>query len=229
MFKNILKAISKLNNQQENFNPGVFNDPVALKTDWRPLVRGGTNFRTHKLVTVDATQMEFETTLTTKIFYTIFMAIGASSATFIPYFILKGKEIGSFNLYIDGLMNGNYIAETFAPIVFGLIFFTVGIFMYNSLEKLILFDRTTNKFIKGSEEISLTDIHAMQIISEYVRSDKNSYYSYELNLVLKNGDRVNVVDHGSYKHLVKDASELSNTLGIKIWDSCNTPAFSKSA
>ena len=48
--------------------------------------------------------------------------------------------------------------------------------------------------------------------------DKSSYYSYELNLVLEDGARLNVVDHGDLKALQADAEILSEYLQVPVWD-----------
>ena len=69
--------------------------------------------------------------------------------------------------------------------------------------------------------VQLYQVHALQIIREYVRGNKSSYYSYELNLILKDGSRKNVVDHGSIKQLQKDAQTLGQFLGIPVWDAGN--------
>ena len=64
----------------------------------------------------------------------------------------------------------------------------------------------------------LEDIHALQLISEYCHGNKSSYDSYELNLVLKDGRRLNVVDHGNHKQLRADAATLSRILDKPVWD-----------
>lgn len=63
----------------------------------------------------------------------------------------------------------------------------------------------------------LKKVHALQLISEYVRGDKSSYYSYELNLVLKDGERINVIDHGDRSAIQRDAQALAGFLGKPLW------------
>lgn len=46
----LIKAINLLARNVERFDPASLNDPVALETSWHPAKRGGTNFRTHRLV-----------------------------------------------------------------------------------------------------------------------------------------------------------------------------------
>jgi hypothetical protein len=55
-------------------------------------------------------------------------------------------------------------------------------------------------------------------LSEFVSGSKNSYYSYELNLVLDDGSRINVVDHGNLERLRSDANALSQFLDKPVWD-----------
>ena len=71
---------------------------------------------------------------------------------------------------------------------------------------------------KPAESVELTRVKALQIISELCRGDKSSYHSYELNLILDNASRINVVDHGSLSKLREDANRLAQFLGVPIWD-----------
>jgi hypothetical protein len=71
---------------------------------------------------------------------------------------------------------------------------------------------------RGDSSAPLSSIHALQLLSEFVSGSKNSYYSYELNLVLDNGSRINVVDHGNLERLRADASTLSQFLDKPVWD-----------
>ena len=48
--------------------------------------------------------------------------------------------------------------------------------------------------------------------------NKNSYYSYELNLVCINGERINIVDHGALHAIREDASILADYLSVPVWD-----------
>ena len=63
----------------------------------------------------------------------------------------------------------------------------------------------------------------MGILQERVSSSSSSggssrYYSYELNLVLKDGTRLNVVDHGGKSLLNANAETLAQFLNVPVWD-----------
>jgi hypothetical protein len=73
------------------------------------------------------------------------------------------------------------------------------------------------------EHCRLSDIHAIQLLQEYVSTSSSSgsssrYYSYELNLVLKDGNRLNVVDHGKLSLIRTDAEQLGQFLNVPVWD-----------
>lgn len=114
---------------------------------------------------------------------------------------------------------------------FGMIFFGVGAAMYYFYGRPVIFDKMKGFYWKGWKKpdhstprtaaknlAPLSEIHALQLIKEYIRSDKSSYYSYELNLVLRDGTRINVVDHGNGNVLRQDAQQLASFLGKPLWD-----------
>ena len=103
--------------------------------------------------------------------------------------------------------------------------------MLRSYSKPIIFDKMVGYFWKGWKKpdryrvdqkipgsVRLDDIHALQIVSEYIRGDDKNYYSYELNLVTKDGQRHNIIDHGDRSDLVIDTNKLSDFLGKPVWD-----------
>ena len=64
----------------------------------------------------------------------------------------------------------------------------------------------------------LEDIHALQLISEYVVEDESRFYSFELNVVLRDGERLNIVDHFRLEPLREEARALAAFLGKPLWD-----------
>lgn len=218
MLNKIKLALKKLSSWKPSFDPSKFEDDVALKTEWAPLKRGGTNFKTHKLVERNYTRIEFKSTIGAKLFSLLFFSIGVG----IP--IIFGREM--IHEFAD-----IYQSDFIFIFLFGLIFATVGGWLFYSFAKPVIFDKTLGLYWKGwnkpkhymakvEGEISsrIGDIHAIQIIPELIRSDNRSYVSYELNLVLKDGSRMNVVDHGNPLQLRSDAQKLSEFLGVTVWD-----------
>jgi len=218
MFRKILAKLKNLTTDQPAFDPATLYDPVAMQTNWTPVKSGGSNFQTHKLVMIDPNRQEFMATTGAKLFYIIFILIGAGLLIGFPVAIIISANI---SLELATLM----------PAFIGLVFLIAGISLYYFGTSPCVFDKRQGYFWKGRKSpnevlnknklkafADLKKIHALQIISEYCRSDKNSYYSYELNLVLRDGKRVNVIDHGNYEKLIDDARMLASFLGKPVWD-----------
>jgi hypothetical protein len=218
MLNKIKKVLKKLKAWEPSFDPSKFNDDIAMKTEWTPLKRGGSNFGTHKLIQADHSRVEFKATMGAKIFSLIFLLVGVG----IPVFI--GME--TYRSY------GSFFRSDFFFIgLIATIFFAAGSWMYYSFSKPVIFDKTKGMFWKGwkapkrylemgdNESSSrIGNIYALQIIPELVRSDNKNYVSYELNLVLRDGSRMNVVDHGDLVSLREDARRVAEFLGVLIWD-----------
>ncbi len=192
-------------------------DPLAAKVEWTPARGGGANFRTSRIVMKDPERLEFRSSLGAKLFCLLFLCSGLAVMILIP-----------ISMYREGGLGWN--KNTLFPILFGLVFSSVGGGLLYFMARPTVFDRRTGHFWKGwknpermldPEKLNsytrLNRIHALQILAEYI-SGKSSYYSYELNLVLEDGSRINVTDHGDLKKLREDAETLSKFLGKPIWD-----------
>lgn len=218
MFKKLWQKLRGMAASPSEFDPSCFDDPIAMQTDWTPAKGGGANFGTHKLVEVNSHRMEFRASIGAMLFYLIFLLVGLGVMIGFGAARLSAGEF-SFN------------TDTIVPLLIGLVFATAGGCLLYFGTAPIVFDTKKESFWKGRrgpDEVSgrdslkhfaeLDDIHALQLIKEYCRSDKTSYYSYELNLVLKNGKRINVVDHGNEGKLRDDADTLAAFLDKPIWD-----------
>lgn len=218
MFENIknkLKELQKsLEVKKEDLNLEQLNDPLAIEIDWLPLKAGGANFKTKSLVKISSSQYRYQLSTGGKLFLGIFAAIGLGVLSVVLFMSLSGD-----------LSNVGFLG------FFGLIFTGVSFFMYKIMAVPVTFDASLGMIWKGKKSPKLSgnqqqnfdlmyfnDVHALQILSERVRSKNGSYLSYELNLVFKDGKRVNVVDHGKQSQILIDAETLSQLLGKPVWD-----------
>jgi hypothetical protein len=65
----------------------------------------------------------------------------------------------------------------------------------------------------------LREIRAIQVIGENCSGSKGSRYrSYEINLVLRDASRVNVIDHGNISQILLDAQQIATRLSVPMWD-----------
>jgi len=214
--KLIKKAVGHLT--EKKVDPWSFNDPVAVKTEWTPLSRSGSNFRTHKLVTVDSKRLEFRSTFGMKLFSLIFFFAGTGM---IFYFFYKFFPFNQPDFEIKDCL----------LLLIGVIFSGAGVYLIYESIRSCVFDKREGYFWKrnipidensnnqrNKEFCKLEDIHALQTISEYCRGNKSSYYSYELNVVLKDGQRLNVEDHGNDSWVIRDANKLAKFLNVPVWN-----------
>lgn len=216
MFKKLIATLKGFA-EQPAFDPNQFNDPIATRTDWSPLKGGGTNFKTHKLKKVHAQRMEFRCSIGMLLFGGVFFLVGVG--------VLVGCVIGFFNRSPETDMK----IFIFMPL-FGLIFGGVGFLMLRSAIVPRVFDLAQGYYCRDRKKpehafdvssirdhVRLDEVYALQLISEYVRGNKSSYHSYELNLVLKNGERINVIDHGGRSAIQRDAQALAEFLDKPLW------------
>lgn len=218
MFRKLREIASHRRNGRVDVDPSVFGDPLALETSWLPAATGGASFCTHRLKQPSGYRVEFQPTAAWKLFCLVFFAVGAGLLVF------EGGRVGLDAARISS-------QDAWVPLVVGAVFSVVGACMWWFGSTPRVFDQARAMFWRGrkqpamqgtggSERSStpLSEIRALQLVSEYVRGDKSSYYSYELNLVLADASRINVVDHGNLEHLRADAQTLARFLDKPIWD-----------
>ena len=218
-FNQLKVLFNKLTTKKPPINPSSFNSELALKTKWSPQKTGGTNITTHYLFKYSENRVGFKISAGFKVFISVFVISG-----------LVFFSIGMMNFFKSGQDD----SPAFIFPIIGLLFTGFATFMYLSANRPRVFDKDSGYFWigkKGPHQTNdktvvkvfekLENIEAIQLISEYIRSNKSSYYSYELNLVLKNADRINVIDHGNLEKIRRDAQTLSAFLDVPVWDAIN--------
>lgn len=163
--------------------------------------------------------MEFRASVMAKLMALVFVVMGLALAA---VFISKQPDkFAHFKFKLADVM----------PVAMGLLFSAIGVGMFYSALIPAVFDIGHGYFCKSRQKpermidpsklkryAELKRVHALQIISEYIKTKKSSYYSYELNLVLDDGSRLNVVDHGNQSALQADARTLAEFLKKPLWD-----------
>jgi hypothetical protein len=169
-------------------------DPIAAKTQWTPLMPGGANFITDHLFEEAPSRFVFRPTTSLRLFGLAFLLVGL------------------------GCIAAGPLAHIPFMIVFGLPFVGVGVAVL--AHRTSVFDGPSRSYVsKKKQVVPFTSIHALQIVEETVSgSDDPDFHSYELNLVLQSGERINVVDHIGIEEIRKDAQILSTLTGCKVWD-----------
>lgn len=173
------------------FDPSKLDDPLALTTEWTPLAPGGSNFTTHALHE-HPQGLEYRKNLAMMLFGGAFLTVGLVTTPLA--FVVA--------LWLFAL---------------GVPFLIVG--LYLTWPTKVLFDRASRSVRVRGRVIPFTSIVAIQMITERVDgSDGPDYDSHELNLVLRDGSRVNVVDHAGKEVLREDLARLRALVGCRVWD-----------
>jgi hypothetical protein len=205
-------------------------DPLAMQTKWTPVITDRRGMDSRDLVEVSPGRVEFRRTKGSRAFGLILVLVGIVSIICTIYSrraFSSGKDLLAIGIY-------------FLFIVFGYGF----LYMTN---KMVVLDKIRGYFWKGrktSDEVpdmntvqdltSLDSIHALQLV--YWRSIASNVTSeiIELNLVLRNGGRVNVAAYQvtagninrSFCNFEKKPREsaviLGRFLGRPVWDAIDS-------
>jgi hypothetical protein len=195
------------------------DDPIAKSIEWdEPAVGGGGVG--HKLYYVGSSRVEFRPAHP-RSWYISTQLMGVGAAAIIYFSSGSTEQIILALLSFIGLGALGWLLFLFAL-------------------KPVVFDKSSGLFWQGkkkAEQVSgnppakysgrIDDIYALQLILTYFimespesAKDSRTYPQYQVNLVMKNGTRINVVEYssGSSDRSIKNARALSLFLGKPLWD-----------
>jgi hypothetical protein len=201
---------------QRRANPARFNHPLALEIEWTPLKGGGATFRTHDLHEMGPDRIEFRQSVGFRLILGFFIVGGAI------LFVLNLPGMPMHALLNSNLLRAIVmIASALVPLCLMVVLIR---------PDAVVFDRVEGFFWNGrrkgmqmpARHCALETIAGLQILAEDVSGADTSpgHWSYELNLVLNDGERLNVVDHGSLKDVRAAAERIQMFLPVRppIWD-----------
>ena len=195
------------------------DDKVVTLTEWTPKQRGGQSVQSHNLRQADNDTLVFKMALRTAIYYYAMIAMGL---------FLIVLPIISPLLHLSGKSNPLILVAV------GLLFGGIGVYLLRITKKKISLSKNKPAIwegeinpasainpntIKGYH--SLKALHAVQLLQEYVSSyddgKDNSYFSYEINLILSDGTRIHLVDHGNTKMALRQAQQVAEFFNVVLW------------
>jgi len=194
----------------------IEEDEVAAKTSWKAIGASSLRRSAHDFLEVSSTRVEFKPKLFTLLASTLFMlstvGIGltvVSKVTELEPAILYGLSAAALIL-ISITLNGFYRGMT--PVVFDR-----GEGVFWKRRKQPDSDETTD----SDSACKLSDIYAIQLIRKSQSSGSSgsgSNISYQINLVKKDGNRLNVTSNKSKSQQQSNAEALSNFLNVPVWE-----------
>ena len=177
-----------------SIDPAQFDDPVALSAAWNSMCGMSASYTTHILVEKDMDAIVYQPT-------------PQHIALCFGYTLLSG-----FALFMTIFSSH----KMFGAMICGL-FFVVGVVLIRDSSCPMTFDKKRGIFFKGWQLrknkrtfARLEDIHAVQLLENRTGA--------ELNLVLKDGSRINVVTQRSKRQESIDGDLISKFLRVPVWD-----------
>lgn len=179
-----------------------------------PLQSTGASFVTHRLRPVNRFKLSFAPTMLSYLFAGTFLFLGT---------------VATIAFIVGGIKTAQPAAFLTIPV--GLVFIWVGKWLLKCLTLKRSVDLQNNTIEIPVKSFSLnyattvidfSEIAALQIIPKNIFDSDGSYQSYELNIVLRSGERRNVVDHAGGDQLVKEAQKLASFIGCPVLESNST-------
>jgi hypothetical protein len=205
--------------------PQFADNPAAAATFWSQLNKGGITFRTRWLRQMDGDRLKFVPTVLMRLFP--YFAFGFAVAGYLLAVVFY-RQFAEGRTPLEMIEQGNIMPLiVLACVPFSILPVLVIVCVYWWVgRKPIVFDRTagfTMGNVKTAASTPLEDIVGIQILGECVQSTHSgntstTFLSYELNLVLGDASRKNVVDHGHLESLRQDAAMLGGFLNVSVWD-----------
>jgi hypothetical protein len=186
------------------------NDPVSEKTHWQAMRSGGANFKTHKLIET-AEKLIIRSSAQLVIFYGLFIAIGLNNVLFNYIEVIYQSGVEAF-INDPGLIFSQWKTVGTSFVVVGFVIrFLMG-------AAPTVFDRQKQTFTTGNDDFSFSQVHAIQVIEELAGGrGAGVFKSYEMNLVLNDGNRIHLMDHGDFSVFSAQVQRLSDFLNVPIW------------
>ena len=167
--------------------------------DWTPLRAGGTGYSTHRLV---ATRTG--------------LVFARSWRTWA--WTLGGLAFAGL-LTVSGL-----VTVLKGSLLLGLVVLPMGLLLLAGallllVTRAVRFDGARRVISIGGRRVPFSDVLALQLLGERVREEEApDFDSYELNVVLKDGTRLNVVDHAHRGQLEQEAQQLARLVDCRVLD-----------
>lgn len=101
----------------------------------------------------------------------------------------------------------------------GGVFMLIGFFFFLSKGTKVVFHKQKRKMIIGGKILPFKDAYALQVLQKFIEGNSSgSYFCYELNLVTKDGERYNLLNHGDKQYLLSDMVKVSKLLKVPVWN-----------
>ena len=176
------------------------NTPIDLN---RTLKQKGPKFRSHRIIFNENTAY-LKPTISSLLFCVLYIIVGLFLIALSVIVYIKNNQI-DFAIFL---------------VVFGVSITTFGCTLVKPFVKHVFFDKDTGKFKNNTDRtVKINNIISLQINNKMITSKHGlSYPCYELNMLTKNGRRINILNHNDIDQLTSDAEKLSVFLSVELMD-----------
>ncbi|MEH6455723.1 MAG: hypothetical protein V7749_05340 [Cocleimonas sp.] len=178
----------------------IKDTPIDLS---RTLIRKGPKFRSHTVI-FDENTAYLKPTISSLLFCVVYIVVGLFLLILAAIVYFKNNQI-DFAIFLGG---------------FGIAITTFGFTLIQPFIKQVFFDKDTGKFKNNIDRsVKIANIVSLQILNKMITSKHGlSYPCYELNMLTKNGRRVNILNHNDLEQLTTDAEKLAVFLSVELID-----------
>ena len=188
-----------LNNGSHRVHP--LNDPVAARTHWQSIAVGASNFQMQQ-IEINKTGLKVKASFEINLFCWAFIMIGL--APIIMEYVFLWQRLESL---LKPLLSA-----------YGIFFVSGVLLKFYFTRSTIEFNEASKTISTSNKNISFNDVYALQVISSISGGRGNGIFrNNELNLVLNNGQRINVLNHGGKPAFEYQELQLSKLLNVPVW------------
>ena len=178
----------------------IKDTPIDLN---KAILQKGPKFRSHTVV-FQNNVADLKPTMSSLAFCLVYIVVGLFLLVLAAVVYHNKKQL-DFTLFLGGL---------------GVAILTFGITLIMPFVKQVTFDKNIGSFKNNIDrKVKLENIISLQILNKMVTSKHGlSYPCYELNMLTKNGRRINVLNHNDIDQLLSDAEKLAEFLSVELID-----------
>lgn len=177
----------------------------AKQGEFQPNRSGGFSFTTHKLEESFNGDLVYKATP---------LFIGTQIALILGLLIFTYFQTDSLGFDISEFTSAPLFIQIIALIVIDFVLFMT-VFFVKAIQPTII----NNAQIKvGFESIPIFKVQKLVLIPERVQTKHSFYYSYELNILLRDQSMVTLVDHANKDQIREDAGKIAEKLDFEIVD-----------
>ncbi|WP_299878942.1 hypothetical protein [uncultured Cocleimonas sp.] len=178
----------------------IKDTPIDLN---KAILQKGPKFRSHKVI-FEENVADLKPTMSSLWFCLVYIVVGLF-LLMLAAIVYHNKKQLDFTLFLGGI---------------GIAILTFGITLVMPFVKQVTFDKDRGTFKNNIDRaVKLENIITFQILNKMVTSKHGlSYPCYELNMLTKNGRRINVLNHNDIEQLTSDAQMLAEFLDVELID-----------